>query len=36
LAIWQDLRRDNTILESDAKKPDEVRQKIEKCDAKLK
>ncbi len=33
-AIWQELQRDNTILESDAKKPDEVRQKIEKCNAK--
>ena len=36
LAIWQGLQRENTILESDAKKPDEVRQKLEKCDAKLK
>jgi tetratricopeptide (TPR) repeat protein len=31
LAIWQDLQRGNTILESDAKKPDEVKKKIEKC-----
>jgi tetratricopeptide (TPR) repeat protein len=29
--IWQDLRRENTILESDAKKPDELKKKIEKC-----
>jgi serine/threonine protein kinase/type II secretory pathway pseudopilin PulG len=36
LVIWQDLQRENTILASDAKKPDEVRQKIEKCRAKLK
>ena len=36
LAAWQELQRDNTILVSDAKKPDEVRQKIEKCEAKLK
>jgi non-specific serine/threonine protein kinase/serine/threonine-protein kinase len=31
LAIWQDLQRGNAILESDAKKPDEVKKKIEKC-----
>ncbi len=31
LAIWQELQVNNTILASDAKKPDEVRQKIEKC-----
>ncbi len=35
LAIWQDLQRENTILESDAKKPNEVRKKIEKCNAKV-
>jgi eukaryotic-like serine/threonine-protein kinase len=35
-AIWQDLRRDNTILESDAKKPDQIKLKIEKCQARLK
>ena len=34
--IWQDLQRYNTILASDAKEPDDVRQKIEKCNAKLK
>ncbi len=36
LAIWQELQSNNTILASDAKKPDEVRQKIEKCSVKLK
>ncbi len=36
LAIWQGLQRDNTILASDEKKPDEVKRKIEKCSAKLK
>lgn len=35
LAIWHDLQRENTILASDAKKPDEVGRKIEKCAAKL-
>ena len=36
LAIWQVLRINNTIRAADAKKPDQVRQKIEKCNAKLK
>lgn len=36
LAVWQELQQNNTILTSDAKKPDEVRQKLEKCNARLK
>ncbi len=36
LAIWQELQRAGTILESDAKKPAEVREKIEKCEPRLK
>ena len=36
LVIRQELQFNNTILASDAKKSDEVCQKIEKCDAKLK
>lgn len=35
-AIWQELQSNNTILASDAKKPDEVRRKIEKCSVKIK
>lgn len=31
LAVWQELQRENTIFAADAKMPDVVRQKIEKC-----
>ena len=36
LAIWQDLEQNRTILPADTKKPDEIKQKIEQCEAKLK
>lgn len=35
LVIWQDLQRENAILPSDVEKPDDVRQKVDKCAARL-
>ncbi len=36
LAIWRGLEQNRTILPADTKKPDEIKQKIEQCEAKLK